>query len=199
MVIRRTAGGCSSSISDDFSGTDAKWTHLTGSGWTVGGGLLVISDEASYIYDDEETCNISQWASVERVDESSYQGIYLRSDNNASNYAYAFRWTNGAPAAAVDWRYCLGHSCTTIESTSSVQLDIGDCLGVEIDGTGDDTVARIWDLGAGPCTAHASWGTADATLTNNPTNAADVGKYTGTYCGAAGSGQMDTFAAGEWE
>ena len=60
-------------------------------------------------------------------------------------------------------------------------------MGVTIQGTGNDTVVKVWKLGASPSRYtpydkdnwESSDDAADVTMTNNPSTAADTGKQVG--------------------
>lgn len=194
---REPVGGCSTSISDDFSGTLSKWKYNSGSGWGIVSGQLETNNtSASLIYNDEATCTVTQWAEVEEDHAGPYGGFYFRSTDNSSEYAYALRrQSNGR----LMWRYCTGHSCTDIESTGAgTTWAGGECIGMRVSGTGTSTTVEIWNHGA-TCsgTDPSSWGTADATLTNDPGQEANTGTYIGLYYGASTIDlRFDNFAGG---
>ena len=186
-------------IEDDFSGDLSKWTQLTtsGSNWTITADVLDDEETSGVIiYTDEQTSTISQWVMWEYVD-GNYKGAYFRSTNNSGELAYALRRHSNANADLV-WRHCTGHSCSDID-TWDTTINPGDCIGMEITGTGSGQELDVWDLGSGGCpVARGSWGSADDTLVNTSGNYADTGKYVGLYSGSgSGTGKFDNFSAGD--
>jgi len=200
-------GACSTSISDDFSGTLSKWTELgTAGNWAIVSGQAKVTDNSVLIYTDEQTCVAgTQWA-MTKIDLSLgnvYGGLYFRSQNDATTYAYAVRYEE----TGIDfrWRYCGGAansdvaaSCVTIGSWLNHTLQDGDYYGAEITGTGTNTVVKIYDLGT-TAKNYSNWATSNdggTTLTDDPAQAADTGRYVGYYSGAAGDIGFDDFEAG---
>ena len=97
----------------------------------------------------------------------------------------------------LQWRDCLAAVCTDIDD-ANVDIQDDDYFGFEVTGTGDNTELRVWDFDDTPPASRAAWGVADQTLTGNPNNAADVGKYVGLYDGSDSSwDEFDNFSAGD--
>ena len=147
---------------------------------------------------DTDIGSINQWGVVSvsytDADASTYAGHYFRSDGNMANVAYALRYER--TVTDIVWRYCTGASCTTI-ATWDHSLDDGDSFGYEVEGTGNDTVLRVWDFG-GSVPARGSWGAADHTFTDNPASAANTGTYIGLYDGHVNLASFDDFAGGSY-
>jgi len=199
--------GCSSNITDDFDAGLIKWNQLSGT-WTISASEAQDSVQGVMIYDDEQTCTVTQWAMVKfnLPGSGAYGGLYMRSQNSGSTYAYAVRYEQ--PATQFAWRYCGGgdhsndpDSCTTIDSGGAVwsrTLDDNDYYGVEITGTSTSTEVKIYDLGV-TAISYPNWAaSADsmATLTNDPDQDAATGRYVGLYNGASQTIAFDDFAAG---
>ena len=204
----KTPAAAAGGIEDDFEGDLSKWTQLSGTDpftiQTSGGSEVLRTSTTSsgtIIYTDEQTSTISQWAMVQYVNSEvtnpHFAGLYFRSTNNASEYAYTARVES---AHEVVWRSCKGHSCWDIQGTTTTDIYDGDYYGIEVTGTADDTVVKVWDFGSSPPADRGSWGSATDTLTDNPNSArrADVGKYVGIYDGSGASyDEFDNFSAGD--
>lgn len=81
-----------------------------------------------------------------------------------------------------------------IESASFV-IDEGNWWGVEVEGTGTDTVMRVWEWTSDPG-QRSAWGAPSITFTNNPSVEANSGMYV-AIGGYDGAGTLyDDFAAG---
>jgi len=201
------AGACSTSISDDFSGTLTLWSDLGTSGsWTINSGQVEVTVRSVLLYTDEQTCVAgTQWAmaKVDLSQDNVYGGFYFRSQNDQTTYAYAVRYEE--PNVLFRWRYCGGtansntaSSCISL-GTWTRTLDNNDYYGVEITGTGDATEVKIYDLGT-TAINYSNWASsADSmtTLTDNPgVYAADTGKYIGLYDGAGNIVGFDDFSGG---
>ena len=142
-----TGGSCSTTIADDFSGTLGKWADLGDGDWRIASGELESRDPGVTLYTPEQTCTLTQWGMMKYSNSSAdaYAGFYLRSENNESTYAYAVRFED-ASANQFAWRYCGGAdnsntaaTCQTIAIWERI-LDLEDYFGVDITGTGTDTV-----------------------------------------------------------
>ena len=209
VFISGTSGGgaCSTSISDDFSGTLSKWAELGTSGnWAIVSGQAKVTDKSVLIYTDEQTCVAgTQWA-MTKIDMSLgavYGGLYFRSQNDATTYAYVVRYEE--PNDDFVWRYCGGaansdvaSNCTNVGTWFNHVLDDGDYYGIEVAGTGTGTEVKIYDLGT-TAINYSNWASsADSvtTLTDDPGQAADTGKYIGLYSGATGDIGFDDFSGG---
>lgn len=193
------AAGSPTTISEDFSGTDlSAWTQQSGT-WV----LDTVNDNldtpagSGLISHNTELDTVTQYASVKYVssDFNAYTGIYFRFDGNTSNYAYTVRYQN--PTSDFVWRYCTSYNCTTIGSSWPNVLDDGDYYGIEVEGTGTNTIVRLWDFGPS-VPARGLWGPADHTWTDNPSHVADTGKYVGLYSGASDLATYDDFEAGTY-
>lgn len=183
-------------ISDDFSGTLANWTIETGS-WNIASGELSNGSSNGVLSHNTDIKSINQYVLVKYVIRD-YSGAYLRFDGNLSNYAYAVR---GISSGAVEWRYCLGSSCTTIESTGVLDVGEGDYIGAFASGTGTNTTVDAWNFGNTPPANPddpSTWGAPDFTFTADPANPADTGTYIGLYSGNAGLGIFDNFYGGSY-
>lgn len=205
--IADTGGG--QNFEDDFtSDPTSTWITQSGTTPTHNSGTVEFTEDASFLY-PTQTDTISQWGIVEVDDHGSvmHAAHYFRSPNNASLYSYALRVDVGT---TIIWRECTGHSCTNIESWSRGVTN-GDFIGYTVQGTGDSTVVDVYDFGtstpnscasASACNPDAlDWDTYDEAktqMTNNPTNAADTGKYIGLYSGSTADAQFDNWFGGDW-
>ncbi len=192
-------------ISDDFS-TDISsgWTEDDGN-WIYDSGNENVdapANERGMLSNNTMLDNVNQYVAVEydNIAASSYGGFYLRYTGSYSDPGYAVRYNIGS--ASFEWRSCAtgADSCSTFATSSSHTLHAGDYVGVEIEGTGNDTVVRIWDFGTS-VPARGSWGAATFTFTDNPSTAADTGKYVGLYDGGIGAANFvtfDNFSAGTY-
>ena len=198
-------GECSTSITDDFSSDLTLWSELGVSGlWTITSGEITAATEGTIIYTDEETCTVQQWVMM-KFGEGGYGGAYFRSQNNESTYAYTVRY-QASGTLKFAWRYCGGaDNSNTAELCQDVvtwnhTLHNNDYYGIEVSGTGNDTVVTVYDLGVS-AKQHANWAVSSDSSnqwTTNPAFAADVGKYTGVYHGNSTLLALDDFTAGEW-
>ncbi len=199
---------CSTTIADDFSGDLSKWTEpWTSSLWSIVTGEARGTGQAVLLYTDETTCTVTQWVMAKFAHPSNtFLGVYLRSQNDESTYAYAVRWEDGTGGNDFQWRYCggsansnTGENCTTIGSgwTPGTPLDTDDYVGVEITGTGTNTEVKIYDLGT-TAKNYSNWATSNdqtITLTDDPAQEANVGKYVGVHNGAGTNVFIDDFSA----
>jgi hypothetical protein len=194
--------GCSTNITDNFSSDLSKWASLDGSMFTID----TVNNELDFptdgagaaVYTNEKTCTINQWAAVEYnvVQGNAWDGIYLRSTNSSQEVAYSVRG-NPNESSEIVWRYCYGKTCTTIATVNTGSpITINDSLGVEIEGTGNDTVVRVWHWPDQTIPARGNWGASTHTFTDNPPNPADNGQYVGIYTGNPSSSSVNIFQAG---
>lgn len=205
-------------ISEDFTSygtssahlggtSSAPWTTLSGSDSsidTTNDAFDFASGSGSVtIWEYQQLDSINQWVCVTTETAVFYKGVYLRSTNNSSEYAYGVRNESGNTIA----RYCTGHSCTDI-GTATSQLfaaNDGDTSCVAVSGTGTDTIFELWDFGGTPPTYPAAgvdpqtiWGAPDATITDDPGQEANTGLYVGEYNGGSLGGSDSEFHAGSW-
>ena len=183
-------------ISDDFSGDLSKWTQDSGT-WSISAGQLqetAITDEGTIRYTDAETPTISQYAKVKVVQFNEYGGLAFRCAGSSYYYSVDFHVASGQ----CFWRV-LSYPATwdeNVESHWDLSFSDNDTIGAEVTGTGNSTVVKIWKNPSGD--TPSEWGSEGLNFTNNPTNAADSGKYIGIvdYNGAGETAIYDDFSGG---
>lgn len=198
LALKPDISGNPVRITDNFDNNpSSRWTDGVGTyTWDSTNANIDIDDGGNVVtYNTTLAAADSGYATVKFVIENVYSGFYFRSDNNMGNVAYSLRY-NGSSTWV--WRYCTGASCTDVQSFSNSFTD-NHYYGIEWRGTGNDTEVKFWDFGATPPPPRGLWGTADATLTNNPGSAADNGTYVGLYDGGTSPDTFDDFEAGDIE
>ena len=198
-IVNNSTQGASA-ITDDFADTDAKWTTLAGTAWSITGGLFQSASASGVeVYTDAQTSTVTQTLQAQwRNSVPNYGGVYFRSTNNDAEYAYALRYSN---VKGWEWRYCTGTTCTTIQNNTDNGVSSGthfvsdteDYFAVQVTGTGDSTVVGVQDCGASPCTLGSF--SANFTFEANPAQVADTGKYVGVYNGSNSTIDFDNFSA----
>jgi hypothetical protein len=206
------AGGSSGkSFTDDFNRGDndtvgANWTEAY-QDWDISSNTVIFFTEDSVgvlVYSGQATDTINQYVKVKFADFQisgwDYPGVVVRYVNSTSPF---YGIIHSASENTITWQsFPVVEGNGTVIGSSSLTFATGDSLGVTIEGTGDDTIVRIWKnpTGAAPTTI-SSWGGSgpDVTLSDNPGTAADTGKYVGIrgYKDAATTLSFDDFSGGD--
>lgn len=189
-------------ISDDFSGTLAKWTPRIGTGWAITSGTLdnqtSTSTMSAIIYTDEAPGSADQWAKVQILNLTStrYFGVALRFEDVASPDGYAVTVRSGAATDTYINIVVNGaYSTDDFAGDNTSNWVSGDYLGASIEGQDSNIVVKIWQnpVGATP----ADWGTAmfTHTITGTKYNTANNVGIAG-YGGQSVTNVYDNFEGG---
>lgn len=221
-------GGGGQSFSDDFDdrgsdeelGDSANWTEYN----TATNSEIWADDSETYIlpgntapgqdpdnfetlsaiYTGQQCDTVSHWALVRLVGENgtASAGLILRAENSSTANCYHVTFDSGSNQMKWEVATAEGSFQETVQTSSGITFTNTHYYGAEVSGTGDSTVIDIWDLGTSDpgTTGPSGWGTADISMTNNPTSACDVGKYVGVRfytADSAGQEIIDNFRGGD--
>lgn len=184
-------------ISDDFSGTLAKWTDVLGSGRSITAGLLDTGDspDSGYCitaYSDEASGSNDNWAKItiaNFVAAVDYYGVLLRCSDLTSTFdGYIILVENGGNTVCSS--FSGGAYVDDPFSSSAIAWANGDVLGVNITGSGASIEFKVWKnpVGASP----ADWGAADLTQGIGAFTQINTGQYVGVAEWSAAS-QVSTY------
>ena len=154
------------------------------------------STQHSAAYFETQLSGVKQAMKVEIVaaeDNTPYTGVIFRRTGGAGEKFYRVIANPGD--TNVYWSYCtddadLLPSADIATDDMTGDWDEGDWLGVEVSGTGDDTVVNVWRWTNDPGEydeSYTNWGVPGVAgdtivFTTNPSaNACDTGLYTGVY------------------
>jgi hypothetical protein len=198
---------CDVDSSSFFNTPCSDWSNAGGDGVDCTGNVAVFDNsEDIWIYNTNAVTSIKQWAMIELddINTGDYIGVVLRAeDTSASNNSYVIVYSQAN--TQVEWWQMVDGVYTALVTASvwDVTFNDGDYLGVSIEGTGSNTVVRLWkapDLESLDCPQN--WGSIDYTFEDDPGNkAADSGLYTGVYgydAGADTTSNGDNFYSGDW-
>jgi hypothetical protein len=179
------AATCDIEQTEDFS-VCTDWTAVSGA-VDCTGSVAVLDENAAglgdlWIYNTANT-SIKQWVKVELDDidgnGDDYIGVVLRStDTSATGRSYIVAYREQTPEVQV-WEMNNGVYTGNFTDTWSQGFTNGDYMGIAIEGTGSGTIIYGWLNPSGSPDCPQNWGAADKTWTEDPTNAADTGLYTG--------------------
>jgi hypothetical protein len=191
----RAAGG--TNFSDDFNRTDG---DSLGSNWSEVTGDIDISSNTAAAQ-TASGLDLAVWT-ANTVGETQYVGLNETAGGGGTHFLFVFRYTDSSSVyyeIALDnstggctWRYRVGTggSPTTIQSANlSDWTNFNQLIGVTVEGTGNQTVVRIWGNCTGLPSAADTWNgdnTPSLTFTDNPGTAANTGTRVGM--GATNSG-----------
>jgi len=217
------AAGATQYFSDDFSGTEAKWTDGSGT-WAINTGEYQSSvSSGSAIFTDEATDTVTQFACVQNASSATtYAGVKLRINTlDDSGNSYAMRWNLGG-TKQITWRKCVEASCDDIGNDYLTTLDEDNWLCAEVEGTLANTIGRFWERASDPTGEDPDdWGDPDACWCNGGScsgcncagstdcdnaepgagNYSDCGSgdcYVGLYSGSNATVLFDNFSGGSW-
>jgi len=211
LVLLMASPGFPTDVSDDFNRADS---DSMGSDWSEDNGDTDISSNQAIattgswarvaIIWTADTIDDDQYvkATLTRMDGSDYPFIILRyTDSSSEMYRLQVSGAN------TYWSRCatLTGSCgSDIETSTAVTWSATDEVAVTIEGTGDDTVIRVWENPTNDTPAQVDgWDngsdTADITFTTNPSDPVDTGSYVGLARNDGdASGGWDDFFAGDF-
>jgi hypothetical protein len=180
------------------------WTEIGGNWGTI---FSIVSNQlrgdtpsggafGATIYNTQSS-SLTQHAKMQWVDgyaaSEPYVYLLFRRTGTANDKLYAVYWF--ATTNNVGWGYWTDDSDLqpasdiTSGTIGSVLAD-GEWIGAEVEGTGADTVVRVWKWVSDPG-ERSSWGAASTTFTTDPgANACDTGLYTGIGIWRGGTSQM---------
>lgn len=191
------AGSPPAAFSDDFSGTLSNWTTDAGS-WAINVGVL--SQQSTSYFEDNIHYNTAcatanQYIKFTIVDQN---GGFLAARFRVTGMTSYYIWFT-LSTSNVEWYDGGGN---LIQSSTAMAYVNGSVLGITVEGTGTNTVFRLWLNPTGLPTSTSNWNgdtTPDLSFTNNPTTAVDSGSYVG-FAGANSSGTgtgADNFFGGD--
>jgi hypothetical protein len=215
VVIMRTpaAGGvtCTSAGSSDFSAdpqTDGSWNtdleeDATGFSWDAtnnreNGSSAGSGTQNALTYTASAASSSDMWIKVKIV--TLAVGIFgatiRRSTSGGARYVFY------VAAGAAQWAYWDGggsNAPSVIEALNSCgTFTSGDTIGIQITGTGNDTVVKCWENPSG--NDPDDWGAAGHTATSDPSTAVDSGTYGGLFQATSNAtrrtGAWDDFSVG---
>ena len=192
-----TSAGDSFSITDDFNRADANppsgnWVEDAGTGWFITTNWL----------EDDTNSGVSVLRHTVALDNAYRQFAKIHVLNKVSTDQVGLRFRMTSTFTDAHYRLLCTNTTTTWQShggstvqSGSLALASGNWLGLEVEGTGTDTVVKVWVWANDPG-ARSTWGTAGLTFTNNPATAANTGLYIGIGDYATYNYRVDDFAAG---
>jgi hypothetical protein len=152
-----------------------------------------------------QTSSLTQHAKMQFVNGNNawnaYPGFWFRRTGTANAKLYGLDARDGY--SDVGWAWHTENSTLSIGGVIQTgnfgsALADGEWIGVEVTGTGADTIVYVWKWASDPG-VRANWGTASLTFTNDPGgNACDTGLYIGIrgYAGAATDVTLDNWTGG---
>jgi hypothetical protein len=178
-------------ISDDFNRGD---NESLGANWTEeAGDWEIVSNAAKHMlssnfqpcfarYSGQALSATAQYLKVTITAEvNTYPTMALRMSAGANPfYGVQFLVTEDQ----VEWAYYPSPSGSSTEiNTQALTVTSGDTFGITVEGTGADTVVRVWRNPTGLPSSPSNWNgdtTPDVTFTTDPgANAVDSGAYVG--------------------
>ena len=193
------AGEGSADFSDDFTGADlSAWNGLASS-FTLDTGADNVygssGDNLAAMSYGTNSAGVNQYVHFPCSDVAKGCGAVLRSTGTGSDGFYAVYWYSG-PGPWYWERWTNSGYDTDCDTTASCAPSNGEDVGVTIQGTGNDTVVKIWN---NPTNNYAydvnNWDSAsdaaDCTFTGNPVSAEDTGLQVGL-------GQFGDATYGNW-
>lgn len=202
-------------FSDNFNRSNG---DSLGSSWVEAAGDVDISANTAVPTASSLALNLAIYSGSPTVTPFQFAKVTLPTAANNNNYAYlVFRYSDSAsPFYAISFRRTSSqvawhkfsnsadNAGTTIGSPATLSIAQGNSFGVTLDGTGDNTIVRIWKNPSGSSpTSVTNWGgdtTPDVTFTTNPgTNAVDSGNFVGIAGRqqTASSLAFDSFSGGD--
>lgn len=189
-------------FSDDFNRSDstdlgANWTEEI-SNFSIVSNELRVADGG--IRWNTATDDVDQYCSVEyrAFSNDGWFGCAFRFNATGDFYAVWGMNEGGTGHAFLQWSRVedTGAPAQTniqnCELTTGGAFSAGNVFGAEIEGTGTDTVVRVWkNPGARP------WGAATCTFTNNPTSTVDTSKGVGIFTRYVGADELDNWTGGD--
>jgi hypothetical protein len=193
------AAGCDTDISEDFTGANLNaWTMRVGT-WVLDAGndnmdSAGVTDQ--HITHDTSLGTIQHWAKMKLVQSQYYPGVVLRYDSgNTYYYAVTAHHSNGNGVVRIR-NVSDGSQADASMTFGPVTVSNGDTWAASVEGTGNDTIFRVWQNPSGGCPSE--WGAADWTITDNPSNPADSGNQVGVMVHGNYTITVDDFSAGDW-
>jgi len=189
-----TTVGPTTSFSDNFSGNLDNWTVDVGSITIVGGAAQAQNAGRNFMHYKTLSCSTeNQYARITITNKGTgwdYSGVIFRFRNSSSPF-YSVAYSNAENRWI--WNYHPSASGVTTQicgpdtsCANSLTASDGNIFGITLDGTGNNTVVRIWKWTSGtPPTAPTSaslWSgrSADSEMTINPPSPVD---YNNSYTG----------------
>ena len=186
-------GGSGVAVSDDFNRANS---GTPGGSWTQATGNCDISSNTLLGVSGSYALNL-----VRHSTEMGSLTQYMKANMSGwgTDFAYIiffFRWgaTNSSPSYGVIisaqedevawYRFSntSGNSYSAIGSAQAISVNGGDAFGVTVDGTGTNTIVRVWRNCTGLPTAANNWNadtTPSLTFTTNPPTPVDSGTSLG--------------------
>lgn len=207
-----TSSGCTTAGSDAFTsdpqagsnwttdleedGTGLTWDSTNNNESNSAAGITVIN---SMVYTATAASSSDMWvkAKIVTIAAAGNFGIVLRRSSAGGNQYVVRLLTSGAA-----WGYWTGTGTqgfqTINTATGCSTFSNGDVLAAYVTGTGTNTEMKVWKNPSG--STPTDWGTACATITDDPAVAVDSGTYGGIFGNTANATRrtmvVDDFSVG---
>ena len=204
MTNNSTQGGSEPDYTDDFAGVDlSAWDQLTNSYTLDTGADNVygpIGDNPAAMSYGTNTAGVTQYVSFNCGDASTGCGAAFRSTGTGTDGFYTVYWYGGTTWYWERWSN-VGYTHDA-DSTASCGPSNGERVGITIQGTGNDTIVKIWNTPTNNYPYDVdNWDNAsdaaDCTLTGNPGSAEDTGLRVGFA--QFNDSTMDNFTGGSFD
>ena len=210
-MILRGSGGGGDFTTETFANLN-NWTEIGGNWGTI---FSIVSNQlqgntpsggafGGTVYNTQSS-SLTQHAKMQFVSgyapSPPYVSLIFRRTGTGGNKFYAVYWLS--TTNNIGWSYWtddldLQPAADITSGTLGSVLADGEWIGAEVEGTGADTVVRVWKWASDPG-ERSSWGSASVTFTTDPgANACDTGLYIGIgmYKGATSQETLDNWTGG---